>query len=193
MAAYSTYTDQELLTFLKEGSEAAFTEIYKRYWDKVYAVACHRLNDETEAEEVVQDVFFSFWKRREILEVKNSLNTYLAVAVKYQVINRQTRKYYKTIEMDAMSQLEDSGVDSTQLWFSERELKQQLDDAISKLPEKCRVVFRMSRYEDKTNAEIAKKLGVTEKNVEAHITRALSSLRKSLEVSLPFILYLLKK
>jgi RNA polymerase sigma-70 factor (family 1) len=193
MAAYSTYTDQELLTFLKEGSEAAFTEIYKRYWDKVYAVACHRLNDETEAEEVVQDVFFSFWKRREILEVKNSLNTYLAVAVKYQVINRQTRKYYKTIEMDAMSQLEDSGVDSTQLWFSERELKQQLDDAISKLPEKCGVVFRMSRYEDKTNAEIAKKLGVTEKNVEAHITRALSSLRKSLEVSLPFILYLLKK
>ena len=193
MSAYSAHTDQELLALLKEGNEAAFTEIYKRYWDKVYAVACHRLNDETEAEEVVQDVFFSFWKRRAQLEIKNSLNTYLAVAVKYQVINRQTRKHHKTIEMESMSAQEDSGEDSTQLWFSERELKQQLEDAINKLPEKCRVVFRMSRYEEKSNAEIAKELGVTEKNVEAHITRALGSLRKTLDVSLPFILYLLKK
>lgn len=193
MSGYRKHSDVELLALLKEGSEAAFTEIYTRYWDKIYAVACHRLKDVTEAEEVVQDVFFSLWKRRESLEIKNTLNTYLAIAAKYQVINRQTRKYHKTVEMNTAVPEDDFGVDSTQLWFSERELKQQLNDAIDKLPEKCRVVFRMSREEDKTNAEIAKELGVTEKNVEAHITRALGNLRKTMEVGLPFILYLLKK
>jgi RNA polymerase sigma-70 factor (family 1) len=195
MTGYGSLSEQELVVLLRAHDHAAFTEIYKRFWDKIYVVACHRLDDDLEAEEVVQDVFFSLWKRRESLEVQHSLNTYLSAAVKYQIINRQTRQYRKAAEISshmAASALDD-GVDSTQLWFSEKELKQQLNHYIDQLPEKCRIVFKMSRESYKSNAEIAKELGVSEKNVEAHITRALNTLKNKLEISIPLILYLLKK
>lgn len=195
MTGYGSLSEQELVVLLRAHDHAAFTEIYKRFWDKIYVVACHRLDDDLEAEEVVQDVFFSLWKRRESLEVQHSLNTYLSAAVKYQIINRQTRQYRKAAEISShmAARALDDGIDSTQLWFSEKELKQQLDHYIDKLPEKCRIIFKMSRESYKSNSEIAKELGVSEKNVEAHITRAINTLKNRLEISIPLILYLLKK
>jgi len=195
MTGYGSLSEQELVVLLRAHDHAAFTEIYKRFWDKIYVVAAHRLDDNLEAEEVVQDVFFSLWKRREGLAIQHSLNTYLSAAVKYQIINRQTRQYRKAAEISSHigAGMPDDGVDSTQLWFSEKELKQQLDHYIDKLPEKCRIIFKMSRESYKSNAEIAKELGVSEKNVEAHITRAINTLKNKLEISIPLILYLLKK
>ncbi|MNK03499.1 ECF RNA polymerase sigma factor SigW [compost metagenome] len=195
MIGYDSLSEQELVVLLRAHDHAAFTEIYKRFWDKIYVVACHRLDNEVEAEEVVQDVFFSVWKRKESLEIQHSLNTYLSAAVKYQIINRQTRQYRKAAEISSHMHVKSSeeGIDSTQLWFSEKELKQQLDHHIDKLPEKCRIIFKMSRESYKSNAEIAKELGVSEKNVEAHITRAINTLKNKLEISIPLILYLLKK
>lgn len=195
MIGYGSLSEQELVVLLRAHNHAAFTEIYKRFWDKIYVVACHRLDDDLEAEEVVQDVFFSLWKRRESLDIQHSLNTYLSAAVKYQIINRQTRHNRKNTEISShmVANLREYSIDSTQLWFSEKELKQQLDDYIDQLPEKCRIVFKMSRESYKSNAEIAKELGVSEKNVEAHITRAINILKNKLEISIPLILYLLKK
>ncbi|MNL24966.1 RNA polymerase sigma factor [compost metagenome] len=158
----------------------------------MYAVACNRLHDEPEAEEVVQDVFYSLWKRRDDLEIKHSLNTYLSVAVKYQVINRQSRKFNNSTDIEEhLAEVEKLGVDSTDLWFSEKELKQQLEACIDKLPKKCQIVFKMSREEGMSNAQIAKELGVTEKAVEANVTRALKNLKSSLHISIPLILSLL--
>ncbi len=193
MSTLEFCTDAELIALLAKDDQAAFTEIYRRFWDKVFAVAFHRLNDQLEAEEVVQDVFFSLWKRRENLAIQYSLNTYLSTAAKYQIISRQRKQYLQQQNSAATLQSNDSGVDSTQLWFSERELKQQLDYHIEQLPEKCRIVFKMSREEFKSYAEIAAELGVSEKTVEAHITRALKILRDKLHIGLPLMLYLLNK
>ncbi len=194
MSGYDLCTEAELIVMLCGDDDAAFTEIYRRFWDKVFAVAYHRLNDEAEAEEVVQDVFFSLWKRRHELEIQFSLNTYLSTAVKYQIINRQSRRYLKGKVVDleeAISEVE--GVNSTQLWFSERELKQQLQLHIENLPEKCRLVFKMSREEGRSHAVIAKELGISEKTVEAHVTRALKLLKSNLKMEIPLILYFLLK
>ncbi|MDT3402238.1 RNA polymerase sigma-70 factor [Mucilaginibacter terrae] len=194
MSGYHLCTEAELIAKLSGDDDAAFTEIYRRFWDKVFAVAFHRLDDQAEAEEVVQDVFFSLWKRRHILDLQYSLNTYLSTAVKYKVINYQSRRYFKGKLIDIEEAAgEVSGVDSTQLWLSERELKQQLDYHIEQLPEKCRLVFKMSREECMSHAEIAQKLEISEKTVEAHITRALKVLKNNLKVEIPIILCLLFK
>lgn len=193
MTAYHTLTDNELLALLREGKEAALTEIYKRYWDKLYVVAHNRLKDEPEAEEVVQDVFFSLWRRRAELRVQHTLGTYLAVAVKYQVINRQARVYQRANNQELLPEIHEEATETTQLWFAEKELKEQLSLAINKLPEKCRIVFLKSRKDGKTNAMIAEELGISEKTVEAHITRAIQTLRGSLHISIPLLLCLLKK
>ncbi len=191
--SYDFSSDAELIALLRKGDHHAFTEVYKRFWDKIFVVAYHRLKDQTEAEEVVQEVFYSLWKRRETLQLQYSLNTYLSTAVKYQVINKQSRNYTKSSDVTPIDQMPEQGVDSTQLWFSERELKQQLDYHIAQLPEKCRLVFKMSRTQYLSNAEIAKQMGVSEKAVEAHITRALKILKDKLHIGIPLISFLLAK
>ena len=191
--SYDFSSDSELIALLREGDHHAFTEVYKRFWDKIFTVAYHRLKDQAEAEEVVQEVFYSLWKRRETLEIKYSLNTYLSAAVKYRVINKQSRSYTKSLDVAPLNQMPEQGIDSTQLWFSERELKRQLDHHIEQLPEKCRLVFKLSRTQYLSNAEIARVMDVSEKTVEAHITRALKILKDKLHIGIPLISFLLAK
>jgi RNA polymerase sigma-70 factor (family 1) len=192
LSSYISLSDQQLISLLKEGDEKAYTEIYTRYWEKLFIVAHNRLKDASEAEEVVQDVFYSIWKRKATLDLIYTLSTYLSVAVKYQVINRQSKLHYKAIHEDIQHNT-GPAIETTDLWFAEKELKEQINEAIAKLPEKCRIVFLKSREEHKSNSEIAEELKVSEKNVEAHITRALQTLKKTLKIGVPFILYLLKK
>lgn len=175
-----------------QGDEAAFTEIYNRYWDKLFAVAFNRCGAETEAEEIVQDVFLSLWNRRLAIQLKYSIATYLSVAVKYQVINKLSKQHRKQVHLESISGV-DEGVESTELWFNERELRGQLDRAVNSLPEKCRLVFLLSREEGKGTKQIAQELNIAEKTVEAHLTKALKEIRNTLHISVPLLLYLLKK
>jgi len=193
MNSYESFTDTQLISHLQNGDQGAFTEVYRRFWDKVFAVAYHRLANQTEAEEVVQEVFLSLWKRRSNLQIKYSLRTYLSAATKYQVINKQSRRYFNAEKGNSLDDITEQGVDSTDLWFSERELRQELDKHINDLPIKCRLIFKMSREGYKSNAAIAEELNIAEKTVEAHITRALKILKGKLGAGLPLILYLLSK
>ncbi len=183
--------DNDLAGLLKSGNEAAFIEIYNRYWDKLFAVAYNRLRNEQEAEEAVQDIFVSIWQRRETLELQHSIATYLSVAVKYRVITRlaQMRKKQQT----PLEYASEPGKETTAEWISEKELRTQLDQHVNALPEKCRIVFKLSREEGLTNVQIARQLDISEKTVEGHITKALHTLRSSLKISLPLLLLFLGK
>jgi RNA polymerase sigma-70 factor (family 1) len=187
------YTDQQLLELMRTDDRNAFTELYNRYWDKTFAVAMHRLDDEHEAEEVVQEVFLSIWQRRGSLELTHTLATYLSTAVKYKVINHLARQYRKQLQINELTLNSPQTANSTADWLHEKELRKQLDHSISQLPEKCRIVFLLSREENKTYAEIAAELNISPKTVEAHMSKALSTLRQTLKVSLPVLLILIQK
>lgn len=162
------------------------TEIYNRYWDKLLAVAVNRLDDEQEAEECVQDVFVSLWKRRSQLELRYQLSTYLWMAVKYQVINRLDKRYAKrSLQTTGMPDNEPAVIPSGEALVFEKELLERIEQAIGQLPEKCRIIYRMSREEGKTTREIARQLNISEKTVEGHITRALKDIRKYLNLTYP--------
>jgi RNA polymerase sigma-70 factor (ECF subfamily) len=186
-----THTDEQLLQLMAGDNREAFTELYNRYWDKTFAVAYHRLDDVYEAEEVVQEVFLSIWQRRASLKLTHTMATYLSVAVKYRVINHLDRQYRKQQHLDELTVTSPETEDSTMLWLEEKELRERLDHSISQLPEKCRIVFLLSRDENKTYAEIAAELGISQKTVETHMSKALSTLRQSLGVSLPVLFLLL--
>jgi RNA polymerase sigma-70 factor (ECF subfamily) len=188
-----TTTDDQLLELMRKDDRAAFTELYNRYWDKLFTVAMHRLDDEQEAEEVVQEVFLSLWQRRLSIQLTHTMNTYLSVAVKYRIINHLDRQYRKKRHIDHLTISSPQGEDSTNHWLSEKELRVQLEQGINNLPEKCRIVFLLSRDEQKTNAQIATELNIAEKTVEAHMTKALSTLRQTLKLSVPVLIYLLHK
>jgi RNA polymerase sigma-70 factor (family 1) len=185
------YTDQQLLDLIRTDDRGAFTELYNRYWDKTYAVALHRLDDEHEAEEVVQEVFLSIWQRRATLQLTHTVATYLAVAVKYKVINHLAKQHRRQLQHDELTISSPIVADSTADWLHEKELRQLLEKTISQLPEKCRIVFLLSRNENKTYAEIAAELNISQKTVEAHMSKALRELRETLGVSAPVLAFIL--
>jgi RNA polymerase sigma-70 factor (family 1) len=189
MSSLAGHTDSELVALLKAGEESAFTEIFERYWDKLLAVAVNRLGEEQEAEECVQDVFVRFWQRREELVLTHKLSTYLWAAAKYQVLNRLDKRYAKR-KLKTTELRDDNviGLHSPEVYLLEKELMARIEATVQELPEKCRMVYRLSREEGKTNPEIAAELDIAEKTVEGHLTRALRDIRTNLTSIAPAFL-----
>ena len=184
MGDFSKHTDQELVILVKDGSHDAFTKIYERYWEKLYYQAVKKLGDEAEAQEAVQDIFFSIWKNRETFQLRENLENYLAVAVKFQVIQRlaKSKRRHVVVQTLARETEQEQLSDAARDWSQEdlEILQARLNAVIDTLPKKCKLVFKMSRSEDYTNKKIAAELGISEKAVEKHVSHALKVLRTNL-------------
>jgi RNA polymerase sigma-70 factor (family 1) len=187
MKLYSSYQDSALAQLLAKGDEKAFTEIYNRYWEKLFSVASNKVNDLSLAEELVQDIFLDIWKRRSTINITGELAAYLAVAMKYKVIDaRQKRNRATAYAQHAGSfPLAD---DSTRQQLSFEELKDRLAALVGKLPEKCQLVYRLSREAGLSQKEIANHLDISEKTVESHISRAVKSIQSGLDIIIFFFL-----
>ena len=178
-------SDQELVDKLRY-SEAAFTEIYNRYWDKLLYVSALKLQNTPMAEEIVQEIFLDLWRRREQLSISVSLEAYLSVAVKYRIINAQLKIKR---EQDYL-QGQRERVFQTDKWLDEKELEKHFQLLISKLPEKCRITYLLSREAGLSLKEISLRMAVSQKAVEANLTRSLKILRLGLRKILSLMLYL---
>jgi RNA polymerase sigma-70 factor (family 1) len=181
MHSFTHVTDEkELLRRLRLSDDEAFTEIYNLYWKRLFIVAAQKLQNLPEAEEIVQDIFLDLWKRREELNILQCLNSYLSVCVKYKVINVLARRSLQIRYNEEANLHADCSDLSTEENLRLDELKMQLLKETAKLPEKCRLVFQMSREEGYSQKQIAKKLNIAQKTVEAHLSKALRSLRTGL-------------
>jgi RNA polymerase sigma-70 factor (family 1) len=177
MRPYEQYQDEQLLPLLRDSDDAAFTEIYHRYWERLYVVAMHRLDEIDEARELVQDIFYHLWKRRDTLHLTYSLNTYLSAAVKYEVLNRLASRSRKQRFQRYLSRHWREDARETENLLQYNELQTQLASLVNALPEKCRIVFELSREKGYSQKMIAAELGIAEKTVEAHLSSALRKIR----------------
>jgi len=180
----SRLSDEELIQLLKTGSNAAFTEIYNRYWRKMFTAASNKLHDLEEAEDIVQQIFVSIWLRREELEIHSNLHSYLAVSVKYRVFKCLNARFkHKHLSDEATeSVLAELPDDSTQQWLEFHEVSERLRLLIAALPDKCRLVFEMSRTDGFSHKEIAAELQLSEKTVEWYIGKAIKFIKSGLKV-----------
>jgi RNA polymerase sigma-70 factor (family 1) len=180
-----------LISALNRDDERALKELYDVYWMKLLAIASNRLDDDADAEECVQDVFIGLWRNRHKINITHSLNAYLAAAVKNQVFNRLAKRYTKKHNINFQpEQVSNISADSKLL---EQDLFTSLEAAIKELPEKCQMVYRMSRLEGKTNSMIAAELNVSQKTVEGHMTKAILSIKKRFSSNtIPIFLSLLE-
>lgn len=183
MSEYHKYTDAELVRRLNRDDRIAFTEIYNRYWKKLFTVAANKLADLAEAEDVVQQIFVTIWNRRKQLDIKTTLGAYLAVSVKYRVfksIDKSSRK--QSMSHDAVNAaLTEIADDTTRQWLEFQELSARLEELLAALPEKCRLVFTLSREQGLTQRQIAEQLSISENTVEAHLGKARRRLKAGLK------------
>ncbi len=178
---YSSYTDNELVARLqKNSSKTAFEELYNRYWEKLLFQALIKLNSEAEAEEVVQDVFLNLWKRRHTLEIKFTFHTYIASCVKYEILNKLAHRQKETnLKEQSYTYLKEE-TNTTEENINYNTLVNQIEETVNALPEKCQLVFRLSREEGLSQKQIAEKLNISPKTVETHITKALKAIRSTI-------------
>lgn len=191
MDSYKALSDGELVHLLRQDDDRALSELYLRYWDKMLVVAFNRLGKPEEAEEIVQDIFFWLWQNRKKLEIRHSFNTYISVAVQYRVIDKLDNLYrlYRRGENAAL--YNDQYSPSPEQYLLAKELRDQLEAAVIKLPEKCQIIFRRSREQGQTYKQIAAELGIAEKTVEAHMSKALRDIRSNLTSTLPALIFFL--
>jgi RNA polymerase sigma-70 factor (family 1) len=178
---YDCYTDDDLFLMLRNDDRSAFTEIYSRYWKSMFTVAANKLGDAFGAEELVQEIFTDLWARRMTLEISGSPKAYLSVAVKYKVIDARLKRSRKMLHEQQAGMKAVVGDCFTEQTVHFNELKERLSALVEELPEHCRLIYQLSREEGVPNREIAQRLNLSEKTVEYHMTKALKTLRTSLQ------------
>jgi RNA polymerase sigma-70 factor (ECF subfamily) len=183
-------SETSLIASLKKGDEAAFEKVFKTHFDSLYNYAYTILKNESSAEEVVQQVFFKIWEKRESLPDETMLKAYLYRAVHNESLNAIKRQKVRTgYGMYAVSSIEVT-TDNAAGKVNMRELQQELQKAMNELPEQCRTIFQMSRFEEMKYKEIADELNISPKTVENQMGKALRILREKLAHFLPLIVYL---
>ncbi|MBI9065359.1 MAG: RNA polymerase sigma-70 factor [Marinilabiliaceae bacterium] len=182
-----------LVRQLKSGSKSAFNSIYHEYYEMLLYLSLQYVSEREDAKEAVQEAFVKLWENRATLKETANIRNFLYTIVKNNSLNvlkkqeviLRSHENIRWMEMhynyEAMARL---GFDSIEF----KELKQKVDEAIENLPEHCRVVFKMSRFNQLKNREIAQKLNVSEKTVEAHMTKAMKLLKGELKPYLSLLI-----
>jgi RNA polymerase sigma-70 factor (family 1) len=177
MTDYHSFDDQKLLLLLQKGDELAFREIYYRYWEKLLATGYYFTKNKESAEEIVHDVLMSLWNKKSDLSIR-SLPAYLGTAVKYAIFKAILRSKRRQEILD--SQFGKEPDNGTEEKLDALFLKDFLETVVEKLPEKAKLVFKYSREEQLSIAEIADKMDLSAKSVEYHMTKALKTLRETI-------------
>lgn len=181
-------SDSDLLQLVGRGDQKAFSIIFDRHWKRLYHAALQVVNDEAVAEDVVQDCFLSFWEKGAHKPIEN-IGAYLFQSVKYRCFMHLRSGTISKKHLDHINLV--AQVETTEEAFDAQELQSVLDSSIASLPEKCRQIFYLSRFELLPNKKIAEQLNISPKTVENQITKALRVLRLSVDKLISIVLLFL--
>ncbi len=172
-------TTSNMLFFSGESTESVLQSIYRDYYEKLCKQVYLLVRDSNIAEDIVQEVIVEIWNKKDQLNIQQSLEAYLKRACKNRSLNHLRDQKVKWEDESELYDVEDSNVSSEQQ-ITYEELEQEICSCIDHLPEKCRLVFTLSRFEDMSYNEIADNLGISIKTVENQISKALRILREKI-------------
>lgn len=181
--------EETLITEIKAGNQRAYEHLFREQYTRMCNYAFRILGDKDDAEECVQSVFVALWERRSDLEINISLKAYLYRAAHNNCLNKLKHNKVRQRHADEM-QWSDPTYQPTQSDALQHEdLQRAITAGIESLPSQCQTVFRMSRFDELSYAEIARELNISVNTVENHIVKALRLMRHSLQPFLPLILW----
>lgn len=156
-----------------------FERVFREHFKNLHAYACSILRDEDEAEEAVQNVFYKLWEKKDKLGELQSVQAYLYRAVYNECMNYVKHEKVKMAHAGHVGRQQQETNDYAREG-SVRILEQRIAEAMTHLPEQCRTIFQMSRFEELKYREIADRLGLSVKTVENQMGKALKILRTKL-------------
>ncbi len=171
--------NDKILKLLSADANAAFELIFEHYYKYLCLVVYRMISDRNLAEDIVQEVMHDFWKKHKNIQIKTSIKAYLHRSTINKTLNHIRDKKIIFEEEEQLSAVKSKEADIDQL-ISAKELQKSINEAIKALPERCRIIFSLSRYEELSYKEIAEKLEISVKTVENQISKALRILRKAL-------------
>lgn len=182
MSDYSSYTDTNLASLLKEDDHQAYAAIYERYKFLLYAHAYKKLQDREEARDVVQEVFAMLWNKRASINAQSNLAGYLYTSLRNTILNLFARKEVQTRYTNSMAAYYTHEYAPTDHRIRSQQLAEMIDKEIAALPTKMQAVFVLSRKAHLNRKEISLQLGISEATVDRQIANALKILRTRLSV-----------
>jgi len=189
--------DSRLIRKLRSGDEEAFSELYHRFAERIFYFSLRYVRTKEDAEGITQDVFLKIWENRQTLNPDLSLNAYIFTIAKNTLFNKNRKKIHEHAYLDYLKRHLDTCYDKTENDILLNEVKNCIDQAMERLPDKRRRIFRLSRFECLSYREISLRMNISEKTVETHIRLALKSVRaffeRNLRVAIPLFVSILQQ
>jgi RNA polymerase sigma-70 factor, Bacteroides expansion family 1 len=175
-----SFTDLELLSRIKKSDEKAFETLFRTYYKSLCLFAYKILKDNVTAEEIVQDIFYYVWEKREDLELTTSVKSYLFKSVYNNSLkNIRHQKIVKNYEAKAI--IEGPSFELQENYAEIGEMMHVIQLTLEQVPERTREIFELNRNEGLKYQEISEKLNISIKTVEAHMTSILKQFRENLK------------
>ena len=178
------------LISIQSGDEQVFEQLFRKQYPILCGYAGKYINDQDQAEEIVQEMFFKFWQKKERLDINTSIEAYLFRSVRNSCLNYL--KHLKIREEHRLATNSEQRKKEMEVHdtMEALELQERIDQAVEQLPPERKKIFKMSRNEDLKYKEIAEKLNLSIKTVEVQMSKALKHLRSHLSDYLSLIIIL---
>ncbi len=181
----------QLISTLKAGDLTAFEMLFRTYYQPLCNYAYTFVQDRDEAEEIVQSTFLNVWEKRDNLAIHTAVKPYLYAMVRNACLNVIKHEKIKQQHVAMEMAVAERSVESVARTVMASELENRIYQAMDKLPEQCRLVFKLSRFEELKYAEIADQLNISIKTVENQMGKALRIMREQLKDYLPLLVILM--
>ncbi|TCC96280.1 RNA polymerase sigma factor [Pedobacter hiemivivus] len=179
MPVYSNFSDEELTVLLKQEDQIAFTEIYNRYWAEMYYHTFRMLRDEDSSKDVVQDVFSTLWLKSASLNVSTKLSGHLYISVRNKVLNLVAQNKVRNDYLSSVAAFITESTNDASV-FDEQQILDLVEAEIQKLPPRMKEIFELSRKDNLSHKEIAKKLNISDQTVKKQVQNALKIIKNRL-------------
>lgn len=178
---YQKLSDEELFGLVRQEDARAFEVLYARYWPLLIDTACRRIRSREKAEDLIQEIFISLYQKKQTIQFTVSLQAYLLQALKYKILNELRAvavrmRHQEQLFLNNQCKIDFAGD------VEAKEMQHRIHQSIQSLPEKCKQVFHLSRYEFQSNKHISNRLAISVSTVEKHITKALHQIRRDLQL-----------
>lgn len=185
--------ENEVFLEIKSGQVPAFEMLFKTYYQSLCRYATTYLKDPDEAEEIVQAAFIGIWEKRASISIETSIKSYLYRTVRNSCLNELKHEQVKQKYLSSKLTEEEKTTSPADQEAIHVELEEKIRQAIGRLPEQCRLIFTMSRFEELKYQEIADQLNLSVKTVENQMGKALKLMRVHLKEYLPLIAVLMNR